>query len=445
MNPSVHARKNLGTDPIELEDYGDGAGNGEITWEDLEGPPENRYEPGQTAPRGPATLADVEAYVDFLAELLDSSGLESTARASLERELERLEKKAGFAEFLQGESREQALHAIHQQLFEIETQIPEPGELSQETAPDAKAALDGYLEEVEGMKNLAEDEKTAFIVQLEKWKKELELTPEAAEKILANLEDLKADAVEKNVYSPTLKGLSRALQMDPETIQAKASTHGLDLETLRNPPSPEFFEFLAECSPEFKAMLQDVQGSVDERMVQYEKLKHEAAGQSAHNKGGNDSNENDIKEFTVWQKLFDLKYHQDDYSKKVVADMNAVAKFLIPILQEIFPNEDVRSPEASGSGWERQHAQYGLADKILIGSVALDLFASGDGSLRASTSPDPEPELEIPKMEYDAEGDGAWDAPTDSASVQGYAENMGEYLHNYDADKNDNDGVDDAD
>lgn len=292
-------------------------------------------------------------------------------------------------------------------------------EAIQKQADDFKKELKSYRNDVEGMENLTEDEKTEFLGAIDKMINDIEL----AEKDPARLAELDIESMKgelkdlqsgeegvdaANQHPQSVKSLAEAAGMTPEELAAKAEAKGVDLSNVPVPPTMEIFEFLKEISPELKQKIEAVAAAVSERT----KFADDALRAANKQNSDNDSNDTSAPDNTSpdnWQHLLDLNYYQDDKSKAVKEAMLAVSTALKPLLESMYPGQDVKLVETTGkSGWEKDQQDFLNADKISIGGTVIDLFGAKDGMIHSSTTADQPDKIEYPTILYDGSGTSAW-------------------------------------
>ncbi|HKX12387.1 MAG TPA: hypothetical protein VJP40_04475, partial [bacterium] len=282
-----------------------------------------------------------------------------------------------------------------------------------------KDDLEDYRDDIMDMDNLTEEEKTTFAAQVDTMINQIELDEKDPAKLAeidiegmkAELDEIKSQVDAGNLHSQGVKGLAELAGMTPEELAAKAEASGISLDNLSLPPPMELFDFLKEISPELKTKLEAVETAVNERTKFYEDSLHAAESQNGSN--NNSTTDSDNTDTTPWQNLYDLKYHQDEKSKAVMDAMKAVTEALTPLLEALYPGQDVQPVESSGlSGWEKTHADYAIADQISIGGTVIDLFNDADGKIQSSTTlSETNTEVTIPEIACDGEGDGEWNPP----------------------------------
>ncbi|HKY62350.1 MAG TPA: hypothetical protein VJR29_02935 [bacterium] len=296
---------------------------------------------------------------------------------------------------------------------------PVNNEAHAKSVEEFKDELEDYRDDVMDMENLTEAEKTEYCGAIDRMINDIEL----AEKDPARLADIDVEGMREelnelktgvdgsNLHSQGVKGLAELAGMTPEELAAKAEASGISLDNLSLPPPMELFDFLKEISPELKTKLEAVETAANERAKFYEDNKY--AADSINSSNTRSTTDGDNSDTTAWQNLYDLKYHQDDKSKAVMDAMKAVTETLTPLLEALYPGQDVKPVEVSGySGWELTHQQYLVADQISIGGTVIDLFSDLDGKISPSTTlTESEINIEIPSIKYDNEGDGQWKPP----------------------------------
>ncbi len=396
------------------DDYGmDGGYEDEFIGDDYEGGDETGG-----APVGGYSVADLremvtsmkgtlsaDQYASFMGRINASAGMspekQEAELAKIANELNMIANPQAGVEGMEGEEGEVSNEAMQKQVDEF------------------KKELNSYRDDVEGMENLTEDEKTEFLGAIDKMINDIEL----AEKDPARLAELDIEAMKSdlselkeavdagNQHSQGVKSLAELSGMTPEQLAAKAEAKGIDLNNVSIPPSAELFEFLKEISPELKQKLEAVETAVNDRRKFYEDTLRAAKKQDDDN-NNNDTSTQDNTDMTHWQNLLDLRYHQDDKSKAVKDAMKAVAEELKPLFEALYPGQEVKLVETTGkSGWEKDHQDFLNADKMTIGGTQIDLFSAADGKIHSSTTadePDPKTEIEIPTIHYDGSGTGAW-------------------------------------
>jgi len=278
-----------------------------------------------------------------------------------------------------------------------------------------KKDLEKAIDDIDGRTNLTDDEKIELKAELERMLTELDMAKDNPEEvdiegIQAAIAESKKQADELDAYTPGAKGLSKAFDMTPEQLRGKAEAKGIDIDSFSIPPTVEQMKFLAELSPELQAAFKKVEDALNERTKSYEN--NFQAALSTNDANDNSTTDTDNADMKPWQTLFDLKHFQDPKSMDVMAAMREAVQALIPIFQALFPGQEVKAVEASGSsGWQKTEADYKAADKIQIGSVTIDLFNNKDGKILSSTTADADIDIGIPAICADGEGDGEWDPP----------------------------------
>jgi hypothetical protein len=307
-------------------------------------------------------------------------------------------------------------------------EAPVDNEEHAKAVDDFKDDLEDYRDDIMSMENLTEEEKTTFAAQVDTMINEIELAEKDpaklaeidVESLKADLDEIKGQVDAGNLHSQGVKGLADLAGMTPEELAAKAEAAGIDLSNLSLPPPMQLFDFLKEISPELKSKLEAVETAMNERAKFYETNKQAADSQNSSN--SRSSTDTDNTDTTPWQNLYNLKYHQDEKSKAVMDAMKSVMDTMSPLLEALYPGQDVKPVESSGlSGWEKTHADYAIADQISIGGTVIDLFNDVDGKIQpTSTLTETEVAIEIPKIAADGEGDGEWHPP----SLQTYGESQ---------------------
>ncbi len=301
-----------------------------------------------------------------------------------------------------------------------------------------KTELNTFKTEIDNAKNLSEDERTTLTAQVEKILHDIELagTDPAKQAELdidgmkSELEDMRNDLKEKDQFSPGVKSLADASELEPEVIEAKAVAKRINLDSPTM--NDELINFLAEIVPDLKDKIEAVKKAVNDRQKFIDDNLAAAKSQNSSNRRCT----SDVDKFdaAMWQNLYDLKYHQDEKSKAVMDAKKEVLDILTPILGGIFKDVKKVDPE-SASGWEATNNEYKVADQISIGGTSYDLFSNTDGSLNVSSSPDADADFTIPDIAFDAEGGageggGEW-YPKDQG-LKTYGEGL--LVDNYDSD-----------
>lgn len=287
-----------------------------------------------------------------------------------------------------------------------------------------KQDLQKAIDDIKKRKNLTDDEKVELRTPLEKDLNQIDIAKGDLSKLDPNqiqgdIEEAKKNADEQDAYSPALKSLAKATDLDPEAIKAKAEAAGIDFNKLQNPPSSEelkkVLDFLVKNVPSLKDQFKAVEDAINARNQNYEKI-HTTA-QSISDANHASTTDQDNTDLNSWQQLYNYQFHQDDDSIKVTKAMNEAMGSLEPLLQAIYGEQSVKQVEVNGvSGWQKQDQEYKVADQISIGGTTFDLFNNTTGKLQTSTTPDQEQILGIPTIWHDGEGDGEWDP---SATVTG--------------------------
>jgi Phosphopantothenoylcysteine synthetase/decarboxylase len=319
---------------------------------------------------------------------------------------------------LSGQRREQALVKLTGEITaKFAEQVPEdnafPGDGG--ASEDLPAQAEGVRKTIASMANLRESDKQKFLERIDQAMHRLDLSkdsPDGGESVRDEvsiaLEEIQIEATELGAYPTGVAALADALSMDPAELKVPK---GMNLEKPPNPPTPDFLKKLAELSPELQAAFEQVEAAVNDRVKFYELNLHDA--KAINDANDNSTTDSDATDMGPWQNLFNLRHFQDEKSKTVKDAMQAAVKALIPVLQSLYPELEVKAVEAnSETGWKKTEAEFKAADKITIGGNTIDLFNNQDGSLQSGGVFESDIKIDIPAVKYDNEGNGQWSVPS---------------------------------
>lgn len=284
--------------------------------------------------------------------------------------------------------------------------------------------LKDYKTVIDGIQNLSAAKKAEYKGKIDQWISSIELGSADPEAIYGEFEELKAEIEEVSVYSLGAQSLSQLTGADAEEIDSKAKAHGLDLNKLPNPPTQEVIEFLMEISPALAEKFEAVKTAITARNEEITTYADAANAQNSANAGC--SSDNDATDMKNFQRLYDLKYHQDPKSKAVASAMKDANEELIGLLQGLYPDlaGNIKMPDASAqTDWKAADEDYRNADKLIFAGMTFDLFNNSDGGLNFG-SPDTETVIEIPSIQYDWEGSGDWEDKSGKPSCTTYGEDI---------------------
>lgn len=399
---------------------------------------------GNPMPEVAYTANDLRSYVSDLKQLLASTK-DVQERSKISAEIKKIETDINNA-VASGDP--QVFASIMADLTHVEAEIlgkPEGGDPANPEDPSAsrvdlkeiKKEIEKAIRDIDGRANLTDDEKVELKAPLEKDLTEIKLAKDDPSKvdpdqIQTDLTEAKTNADQKDAYSPAIKSLAGKSEMSEEEIKLKAEAKGIDLSNPPLPPTKEMIDFFCDLNPDLNEALKTVETAVNERQKSIDDTLLIADSESKSNHGDTSSGEN--HDMSPWQKLFDLKYFQDDKSKAVVSAMQTVTKDLQSLFEALYPGKKVELPESNGvSGWQKTQKDFELAGLIKIGDTTVDLFFNTDGKLSCTTTPDSSAGFTIPDFWWDGEGDGAWNAPAAAAGVQSYDDKMSNYLQTDDS------------
>ena len=345
--------------------------------------------------------------------------------------LDQLLRDISAAQALSPEKRAQELARIAMAISEIESPragdpndpfaehgMEEEGEKPVDLG-ELEDQLKDFKRELGRMDNLTEDELIEKESKIDRWLTEIKLAEKAikdeephdidVEGILMELEEMKGQAKELNEYSPGQKGLAEVTGMTPEEIANKAKAAGVDMDNLTVPPSQALLDFLLEISPELKEKAKAVEKSTSDRITFYQNELRAANKQNDDNtRSTTDSDNMDV---THWQNLYDLRWMQDEKSKTLTSAMKSFTETIIPILEGLYPGQEIKPMENISTGWDKEYKDARNGDVLLIDGQIVDLFDHASGKLHSSGESehyDVDVEIKIPTIRYDGSGTGAW-------------------------------------
>ncbi len=206
--------------------------------------------------------------------------------------------------------------------------------------------------------------------------------------------------------------------VDASEIAEKAKAKGIDLNKIPKPPTRNFIEFILEINPDLASKFEVAGEKVKARNDDIQPAVDAAKARNSENvKCTSDTDNTDV---TVYQKVYDLKYHQDAKSKEAMNAMIDANTGLCDFLNKIDPSYGAVPPsQASGTDWKAFDDGYKNADKITVGGQSIDMFNNSTGALNVGSS-DAEPTVEIVTIKFDWEGSGDWEDHGGSPSITKY-------------------------
>jgi len=303
-----------------------------------------------------------------------------------------------------------------------------------------KTQIEDFKSKVQQNSNLSDAKKEEYSKKLDQWLNGLQLESADPDTIQSEFEALQQEISDASAYAPGIQGLAEASGIDPQELQKNAEQLGM-LDQLKNPPNPPTADFIKNvikiCGKE--EIFAAVKEKVVARMDFYNTERNAANSQNGSNSTCT-SNNNDNMDFSHFQNLYDLKYHQDTKSKEVASAMNEATSELIPCLKAIYGNNvDVKQVEAAaGEGWKGADNAYNVAGQISVAGSKIDLFNNTTGEISGTNTPDTSADnkgdagISLVTIMYDGEGDGAWFGTESDSSQQS---KLNEVLQHYGEDK----------
>lgn len=280
------------------------------------------------------------------------------------------------------------------------------------------AELAQFKKQVEASENLTPEQRAEYVQKLEQWSDALDLGQGDPEAMAEEFETLQETFQETSQYSPVAVALAQAAEGDPEDVEAKAKAAGIDLKHPPSPPNQAMLEFLAEVSPALADQLGRVQEAIRTRSGKIEETEAACRAQNAANTAC--SSDGDNTDLSNFQLLYDLEYHQDQWSRDVASAASDANATLVGLLKSVYPEASVSaSAAAEGAGWETAHQSYLAADKIDFNGTTLDFLDANTGEVRAGAA-DSESGVELIAIKYDWEGSGDWEDGAGRPHVNNY-------------------------
>lgn len=371
--------------------------------------------PSEESPPAPLTTDGLRQYVADLEDMLKVSDLSESGKETVLEQLAALDGKVNVAVAMSATAQEKVLAQINEELVGLETQILSGEETgiadgtmkSQIDATRAKAEeylAQGLIGQTAYDKAIDDLTKAEALLDIEG---ESETGSPQIQKLIDSAQD---NLVSGATTSDSAQKLADITQKDPDELTELAEQHGLDLDKLPNPPTQEVIEFLMEASPDLAGQFQAVEDGIAARDELIEKTVDACNKQNAANTAC--TSDNDNMDMSNFQKLYDLKYHQDSQSKDIMNSMQEANGSLVELLKSVYPDDakGIKLAKTSdGGGWEAMDKNYLSADKISFGGQTLDIFNSTNGKLRVSTSADSESEVDLVTVQYDWDGSGDWE------------------------------------
>jgi hypothetical protein len=346
------------------------------------------------------------------------------------------------------------------------------GEGNQGGDGSLSSEIQTFIDGINANKTLDPDMKTTFIQQANDLMGQVTVAG-TNEDALAPLEqkfsDLQSSYQNFLAMPPNASKIAKDLKIDPTTLMSAAEAHGIDLNKLPDPPTAEFMSFLEDLNPDIKKKIDAIKSTHDQKMAEVDKKTTEAQAISDNNVNNGTTDNNDNKDFSAHQFLYDAKYLQTSYDKKIRELSEGARDDIITMLKSFYPDTKVSkvspdkidqvyaqgggggsdpnlgtavegaaigsvvagpvgtlvgaaigggifggtsvwSPSDHGTGWMEEANRHIAADKIQFGDVTLDFISGKTGEIQASTTPDSLDEnIKIVAVQYDGEGDGEWE------------------------------------
>lgn len=407
-------------------DYPLDMGAGDDGWNDFDGGEmsiggDDQYL-GEGEEPAPLTLTSLRQGIRDLNDLLAISDLKPKHRAKIEAKIRELQTKVDSCLTMRPELQQKVLATINQQVSQLQGDIMNPSEESQ--AADALTeSMKSLQEKIKSNPNLTADKKTELDKKIAGLISNIELGAEGAEleNISSQFEAIQKEYTEVSTHPAGASSLAELTGKSAGDIEKAAKQRGLDLsKPLPNPPTAEVIAFLADVSPKLAEKLKKVADGVGERNKDITKSVEDAKKQnSANTKCTSDSDNTDT---TIFQKLYDLKYHQDPAAKQIAADMKDANGEIVKLLKALYPSDaaNIKLKDAPvGTDWKAVDQGFKDADTIVFGGTEIDIFDNNNGALGAN---DTELNVEIVTIQYDWEGDGDWEDRGGAPSVNNYGD-----------------------
>jgi len=270
---------------------------------------------------------------------------------------------------------------------------------------ELKGEIDSFIEKVQGNAKLSDSAKADFVGRAEKLIADLELVKddeEAQYGIEEDLMELKADFTTFLEMPEIAQSLANQYTNgDVSKVLGLAEKHGLNLESLPEPPNASVFEFLADLDSDIGDALEDVQDAIREKKDTDDEMVRRARENSAEMKGETSTNGTDNPDVEAFRYLAASRYFEDSGSEQIAKAMVTVTKQIENGLEDLYPDARISTV---GSDFKD-------ADLIKFDGDTIDIISNTDGDFIAGNQGS-DKDLDIPELitlEYDWEGDGDWE------------------------------------